>query len=99
MRRWPTALPAAAQHSHRTIVIPRAGGGGGKKPTQEYRCRECGARHIQWFGRCRECSKPGTLEQVTVRPAAEPASGGARTAARILQASHARGAGCRCCRC
>jgi hypothetical protein len=88
MRRWPCSLQAPVQPSSRrgdrTIVIPRAGAG----EKVAYQCRECGARHIQWFGRCRECSKPATLEKVAAHKAPAPGAGGARSAARILQVRH-----------
>ncbi len=41
----------------------------GSKPRTVWRCQQCGATALRWFGRCNECGEYGSLVEEIERPA------------------------------
>ena len=69
------ARPAAsrhARHTHNSVMAKTL-----------YVCRDCGASHPKWLGRCAQCGAWNTLDETLAEPAGQPATAGAQRNSRF----------------
>lgn len=66
-------------HRHQRQAVVAYATKSSDRPKSRYECTSCGARHLQWYGKCPTCSKYNTLQEIIVEP--EPTGGGLGVAA------------------